>query len=107
MSSRKSLLMKIFEWIRSIFAPRRIVRDVSTLTADVVGDDAATRQEAVASSNEPLKPGHRRRALRDPRLLPKPKPTARVWPRTKKQRILSRDEADRLFSTTLRTRDRA
>jgi hypothetical protein len=72
-----------------------------------VGDDAATRQEIIASSNEPLKPGHRRRALRDPRLLPKPKPTARVWPWTKKQRILSRSEADRLFSSTLRTRDRA
>lgn len=99
--------MGLFNWIKSLFVPRPIVRDVSRLTADAVGGDAATRQEVVASG-QPLKPGHLRRALRDPRLLPKPKPKSQGYSFSarKKPKIMPREEADRLFSETLLTRDR-
>lgn len=101
--------MGLLKWVSSWFAPRPVVRDVSRLSSEVIDDDAATREETVDTSGGPLKPGHLRRALRDPRLLPKPKPkpsAALPWRPAKKRKILSRHEADRLFSQTLRTRDR-
>jgi RNA-directed DNA polymerase len=98
--------MGLFGWLRSWVAPREITRDISGMTAEAVGDDAATRREVVDTSGQPLAPGNLRQAIRDPRLLPKPKPSGpRSWSR-KKTKIMSRDEADRLFSATLRTRDR-
>lgn len=103
--------MAFLDWIKRWFAPRPIARDVSRLTSEAVGDDSATRREIVDTSGQPLKPGHRRRAIRDPRLLPKPTPApvnpARWISGSKKPGILPRDEADRLFSATMRTRDRA
>ena len=97
--------MGLLQWIKSRFAPRPIVRDVSRMTSDVVGDDAATRQEEVDTTVQPLKPGNLRLGVRDPRLLPKPKPNALLrW--RKKPKIMAREEADRLFSETLRTNDR-
>jgi RNA-directed DNA polymerase len=96
-----------FTWLKSLFARRRIrrpvMRDVAGMTADTVGSDAATRQEIIDTSDKPLKPGQRRRTLRDQRLLPKP--TGPHWGR-KKVKVMDRGEADRLFSETLRTRDR-
>jgi RNA-directed DNA polymerase len=98
--------MGLFDWFKSFVVPRPVVRDVSGMTADAVGDDAATRREVVDNGGQPLKPGNRRRAVRDARLLPKPKPNAALrWVR-KKPKVLPRDEADRLFSETLRTSDR-
>lgn len=97
--------MKLFSWLRSLFARQPIVRNVSTLTSDSVGSDAAVTAEVIAVDARSFKPGSRRRAIRDPRLLPKAKPATPIWGR-KKKRIVSRDEANRLFSTTLRTRDR-
>jgi hypothetical protein len=94
-----------FDWLKSLFQPKPVVRDVSRMGTEAVGQDAATRQEIVDTSGQPLKPGHRRRAVRDPRLLPKPRPQTRIWGQ-KKRKILPRDEANRLFSQTLRTRDR-
>ncbi len=97
--------MGLLQWIKSRFAPRPIVRDVSRMTSDAVGDDAATRHEEVDTTVQPLKPGHLRLGVRDPRLLPKPKPNALLrW--RKKPKIMAREEADRLFSETLRTSDR-
>lgn len=100
--------MGFLNWLKSLFTPRRIVREVSELTSESVGGDAATCEEVVETTGQPLKPGGLRRAIRDPRLLPKPKskPTTRMaWPR-KKSKVLAHDEADRLFSETMRTRDR-
>lgn len=97
--------MNLFNWLRSLVVRRPIVRDVSGLTSHAVGSDASTKQEHISVDGGPLRPGSLRRAIRDPRLLPKAKPTKLTWGQ-KKQRVLSRDEADRLFSTTLRTRDR-
>jgi hypothetical protein len=78
-----------------------LVRDVSRLESTPDRLDAVS--EVVETSGGPLKPGHLRRALRDPRLLPK---------RTRRDllgrriRYMSGDEARRLFGETLRTRDR-
>ena len=81
--------------------PKPVTRDVS---ADAeAGIDAV--EEIVDTSGGPLRPEHRRRAIRDPRLLPKPKPK-RVWPRKPKRKLMSAREASRLFAGTLRTRDR-
>jgi hypothetical protein len=97
--------MGLWSWLRSWFVPPRAVRDVAGMTDDAVGKDAATRKEVVDTSGKPLKHGHRRRALRDGRLLPKPKPARTVWG-GKKPKVMDQEEADRLFSETLRTRDR-
>jgi hypothetical protein len=97
--------MGFWSWLKSWFISRPVVRDVAGMTDDAVGKDAATCQEVVDTSGKPLKSGHRRRALRDKRLLPKPKPTGTVWGR-KKPKVMDRSEADRLFAETLRTRDR-
>ena len=97
--------MAFLKWVKSLFRPKPVVRDLSRMAT---GDDASAVEETVDTSGGPLKPQHLRRALRDPRLLPKPKPKVQpyVWPRPKKPKILERDEADRLFSTTLRTKTR-
>lgn len=68
------------------------------------GDAEPLQTEETVTVGNPLKPGHRRRALRDPRLLPKPKKTS-VWGQ-KRRKVMTATEADRLFSGTLRTRDR-
>ncbi len=47
---------------------KRPIRNVATL-GDT--DDASVEEEVIATSG-PLKPQHRRQAVRDPRLLPKP-----------------------------------
>lgn len=60
----------------------------------------------MAEKAKPLKPKHRRLALRDPRLQPKAKPQTRTWPRPKRQSVLTEEEAKRLFSETMRTRSR-
>jgi RNA-directed DNA polymerase len=98
--------MGLFRWLKSWVEPRVVVRDVSGMTAAGVGDDAATRREIVDNTGQPFKPGHLRRAIRDPRLLPKPKPTTPTFASGKKKKVLTRDEAERLFSETLRTSDR-
>jgi hypothetical protein len=88
--------MGFFDWLKRFFAPRR---DVSRLDVD----DVDLIQETIDTGGGPLKPGHRRRALRDPRLLPKRKPPVRL---RKRKRVFRRDEADRLFAATLRTANR-
>jgi hypothetical protein len=57
---------------------------------------------------KPLKAKHRRLALRDGRLLPKEKPKVKrwTWPRPQRVIVMSEDEARRLFSETMRTRNR-
>ncbi len=56
----------------------------------------------------PLKPHHRRLALRDERLLAKTaSPTHTVTARRRHKKYFTADEARRLFSATLRTRNRS
>ncbi|MBN1912570.1 MAG: RNA-directed DNA polymerase [Pirellulales bacterium] len=100
--------MSFLDWLKSLFRPKPATRIVAGLSAADTSADAAKVREVVDTSGGPLKPGHCRRALRDSRLLPKPKPKSQgyVWPRPPKPKYLDRSEADRLFSTTLRCRDR-
>jgi hypothetical protein len=61
----------------------------------------------VDTSGAPLKAGHRRRALRDPRLLPKKKPLLSVYGHYgKRQKVMEAALANRLFSDSLRTCNR-
>lgn len=76
-------------------------RDISLL-----GEDGDGMFEEIDLSGKPLKEGHRRRTLRDKRLLPK-RINRRRGPRSKKPPPhFSKEEAGRLFSQTMRTRDR-
>lgn len=84
----------MFGFLKRLFMPKR---DVSRL--GVEGDDVSITDEVIDTSGAPLKEGHLRRAWRDPRLLPKP----RRW---KRKKVMTRQEAARLFSSTMRTRDR-
>src|SRR5262245_25573502 len=61
----------------------------------------------MAGKAKPLQKNHLRLALRDPRLKPKAKPKTYVWPRPKRKRFLTEEEAGRFFSATMRTRNRA
>lgn len=98
--------MSVLNWLRSLIGSRPIERDVSGLSVGAVDDAATTKLETISLDASPLKPGSLRRVIRDPRLLPKLKPTTGFFGRKKKP-VLSRDEADRLFSATIRTRDRS
>jgi hypothetical protein len=60
-------------------------------------------REVAAAPGPTLKKRHRRLALRDARLAPK-RPGPDPW--TQKPRVMEKDEATRLFSATLRTRNR-
>jgi hypothetical protein len=80
-------------------------RDVSTLAESGQAD---FKREVIATGG-PLKPKHRRLALRDNRLLPKPPPDPRKryqWPPPPKPKYLTESEADRLFGPSLRTSNR-
>jgi len=95
--------MSLGTWIKSLFgiAPKR---DISRLAP---GADAASEvEEGIDTSGGPLKEHHRRRALRDKRLLPKTKSPARQLGLTKKKKVMSPEEAARLFGGTMRTRNR-
>ncbi|MBO0763504.1 MAG: RNA-directed DNA polymerase [Hyphomicrobiaceae bacterium] len=80
-------------------------RDVSALATT---GEAQFKGEAITTAG-PLRPGHRRLVLRDKRLLPKPPPDPAIlrrWPRPPKPKYLTEQEADRLFSPSLRTSNR-
>lgn len=87
------------------FWPKQPKRDLSRL--ENADDEAADDEvlETVAVDGGPLKEHHRRLALRDARLLPKPKRTP-TWGSKPKPKVMSMDEATRLFAGTLRTRNR-
>jgi RNA-directed DNA polymerase len=79
-------------------------RDVST----VAGAGAADFKQEVVRTGGAWKPNLRRLVLRDNRLLPKLpyEPPIRTWPPPPKPKYLTEAEADRLFSASLRTRNR-
>jgi RNA-directed DNA polymerase len=91
------LLMGFRDWLRRLLGR---TRDVTRLG----GADVDKVEELVDLSGGPLKPGHLRRALRDARLLPKAKRPR--LPFTKRKKHFARDEAARLFASTLRTSNR-
>jgi len=102
-----SWLRRLLAWVwKLLFARGPLERDAPLLgggDAESIRDRSKKRKETIDTSGGPLKPNHLRRALRDPRLLPKP---ARKNPFEKPQRVMTEREARRLFSSTLRTRNR-
>lgn len=99
--------MSLGGWIKSLFgiAPKR---DISRLDLGGSGrtPDLDAIEEQVNTSGGPLKEHHRRRALRDKRLLPKARSPARVLGLAKRKKVMSVAEAERLFGATMRTRNR-
>ncbi|MCE7874959.1 RNA-directed DNA polymerase [bacterium CPR1] len=91
--------MSLWKWLSSKLTGKPPRRDVSRLESE----DEDQVSEAVDVSGGPLKPDHRRRALRDRRLLPKAQPPVRFG---KKKRLMSKAEAQRLFGASMRTRNR-
>src|SRR5688500_8742191 len=93
--------MSVFGWLKHKILGGTPARDVSKLETDA--DALETLKEIVDTSGGPLKPHHRRRALRDKRLLPKPPaPPIRFG---KRKRIVSPRDAARWFSKTFLTRN--
>jgi retron-type reverse transcriptase len=88
-------------WYR-VFPPP-LTRDVSRLGDE--GDFDAVA-ETVADEGQPLKEHHHRTIARDPRLLPKRKPPDNVWPRPRRRKVMTFEDATRLFGATLRTKNR-
>lgn len=98
--------MSVFTWVKSLFGGSR-KRDISRLSPQGPNGGASDAiEERVDLSGGPLKEHHRRRALRDKRLLPKTKSPARQLGLTKRKKVMALEEADRLFAGTLRTRNR-
>ncbi|HEX5221028.1 MAG TPA: reverse transcriptase family protein [Verrucomicrobiae bacterium] len=99
--------MSLGGWIKSLFgiAPKR---DVSRLDSSATGQslDLDVIEEQVSPSGGPLKEHHHRRALRDKRLWPKSRSPARVLGLTRKKKVMSVEEGERLFGGTMRTRNR-
>lgn len=100
--------MSLGGWIKSLLGGSR-KRDISRLAISATGqplegEDAV--EERVSVSGGPLKEHHRRLALRDKRLLPKVKSPARHLGFTRKKKVMSVAEAERLFGGTMRTRNR-
>lgn len=96
--------MGFIDWLKSLFGgPKAVMRQTARLDEDATDADAS--QEQVEPSGGPLRPGRLRLVLRDPRLLPKPKPKVIDW-RKKKKKVMSKEEAVRLFGATLRTKNR-
>ena len=100
--------MSLFSWFKSLFGgPRK--RDISRLAPASDTDTshpAGATEESIDLSGGPIKEHHYRRALHDKRLLPKIKSPARQLGLTKRKKIMELEEAERLFSGTLRTRNR-
>jgi len=94
--------MSLFGWLKHKILGTAPARDVSRLESEDSALDTLT--EAVDLSGGPLKPNHRRLALRDRRLLPKPPaPPVRLG---KRKPIFTAAVAARLFSATFLTRNR-
>lgn len=96
--------MGLFDWVIKIVSRRPPQRDVSRLETQDAADEVL---ETVDVSGGPLKENHLRRAWRDPRLLPKKKPViVDPFKRPVKKKYMTADEAGRLFSASLRTKNR-
>ena len=89
--------MSIWGWLKRVFGRSSVHRDISGFGAD----DLDLVNEEIDLTGKPLKSHHRRRGWRDVRLLPKRRPTY-----GKRKKVMSRAEAVRLFSDSLRTRNR-
>lgn len=98
------MLTRLGAWLRRLFAPRTRSPAALPPGAAPVGTAPAP---AVPDPKQrgPRKPEQRRRAIRDPRLLPKPAPRT-PWRAPRSRPIIPADAASRLFSDSLRTANR-
>lgn len=96
--------MSLWNRLRRLLGLQPPARRIAHLAGEEAGLDEVS--EEIDLSGGPLKEMHRRRALRDRRLLPK-KSTPRHRLTGRRKRFFPREEADRLFSATLRTRNRS
>jgi hypothetical protein len=97
--------MSFWTWLRQRLGKKALKRDVVRLES--AGSDVDVVDEVVDTSGGPLKAGQQRRAVRDPRLLPKKKPALSVYVhRGKRKRVMDAALANRLFSASLRTKNR-
>ncbi len=97
--------MAFWTWLWQRFVKKPVTRDVVRLESS--GSDVDIVTEVVDTSGGPLKAGHRRRATRDPRLLPKKKPALSVYRHHgKRTKVMEAGLANRLFSASMRTRNR-
>jgi retron-type reverse transcriptase len=101
--------MPLLRWIQSLFG-KPPTRDVSRLGPSASAEDTGstapdTTEETIDTSGGLVKPGHRRRSLRDPRLFPKIQAPVNLR-FGKRPKEMPKSEADRLFGATLRTRNR-
>jgi RNA-directed DNA polymerase len=95
--------MGVWDWLKGLFRRKPLTRDVSRLSS--AGPDVNLVEEVVDTSGGPLKANQRRRSLRDPRLLPKKKPTGLIFQR-RRRKVMEASEATRLFAETMRTHNR-
>jgi len=100
--------MSLLAWFKSLFgaAPKRDISRLSPTPGEQSPAAADAAEERVDVSGGPLREHHRRRALRDKRLLPKVKSPARRLGFTQRKKVMTVTEAERLFAGTLRTRNR-
>jgi hypothetical protein len=100
--------MSLGSWLKSLFgaSPRRDISRLAPAPGGQVSPAPDAAEERVDTSGGPLKEHHRRRALRDKRLLPKIKSPARQLGFTKRKKVMLVTEAERLFGGTTRTRNR-
>jgi len=98
--------MSFLSWLLGFlgFGPPR--RDVSRL-GTISENEVDLVAEEVDLSGRPRKEGHLRKTLRDRRLLPKRKPSGPSLLSRKRRKQMTADEAGRLFSATMRNRDRS
>ncbi len=97
--------MSLWSWLKQTLLGQPPARDISRLDGS---DDPNSTSEAVDVTGGPLKPGHRRLALRDRRLLPKATPPVRSRLLGKRRDPLFPDhQARRLFSPSGRTGNRS
>ncbi len=97
--------MTFWTWLRQRFGRKPLARGVVRLES--TGSDVNVVEEIIDTSGGPLKAGHCRRALRDPRLLPKKKPVLSVYRHYgKRKKVMDAALANRLFSASLRTKNR-
>lgn len=100
------VVIGFLEWMKKLFIkePKRKVARLSSIGEK----DIDAVDESIDLSGKPLKDRHLRRTLRDRRLLPKKKPAINVgaFTGTPRKRYMTRSDARRFFSGTLRTHNR-
>jgi RNA-directed DNA polymerase len=94
------VLKQLARWLRRLFTRRPTPTAALPAPAGTAGATTATPPR----ESEPWKRDHRRLAVRDARLVPKP-PRIRAWNEPEPPPIIAASESERLFGDTLRTRN--